>query len=138
MKQNNPSTPASIDKKYVPYGINGEYFVYDNEAGHTLMGHSGGNKKAIQKKCDELNLSIDKEVLEMRNISALDAVNILTAKGFNPLAMEELYKALESFVTAVDIISENAKTKSLRTTYQNIKNSLTYSTAVSALKNSKL
>lgn len=43
-------------KKYVPYGINGKYFVYDNEAGNIPMGYGKGDKKrAIQAICDKLN-----------------------------------------------------------------------------------
>ena len=44
--------------KYVPYGINGEYFVYDNEAGHIPMGYGskGGTKKSILALCKKLNL----------------------------------------------------------------------------------
>lgn len=54
-----------INKKYVPYGMNGEYYVYDNETNHIPIGHGkGGTKKEIQKICDALNTSPSPEVKE--------------------------------------------------------------------------
>lgn len=44
-------------KRYVPYGINREYFVYDTYNHHLAIGYSskGGSKKKIQLLCDTLN-----------------------------------------------------------------------------------
>lgn len=49
---------ALTKKIYVPYGINGLFYVYDNEEGYIPPGYGSryGTKKQIQKICDELNL----------------------------------------------------------------------------------
>lgn len=52
MKNNNDQ-----NKRYVPYGCNGEYFVYDTKFSHYAIGFSskGSTKKHIQLTCDRLN-----------------------------------------------------------------------------------
>lgn len=138
------------EKEYVPYGINGEYFIYSNidNCIPLGMGSIKGTKKFIQRKCDELNLKfaanqttpVKDELLDIKyyvdggdyqrnndpsevyvrkekngeqfdvcNLACNDepgnayenALIIKTAlantygKGYNPAAMDELYKALE-------------------------------------------
>jgi hypothetical protein len=47
-------------KRYVPYGINGEYFVYDNILSYIPLGHgTGGTKKKIKSICEKLNKETD-------------------------------------------------------------------------------
>jgi hypothetical protein len=48
-------------KRYVPYGINGEYFVYDNVLSYIPLGYGskGGTKKKIQSLCEKLNKETD-------------------------------------------------------------------------------
>jgi hypothetical protein len=48
---------TSALKTYVPYGINGLYYVYDNEENRIPLGYGNktGTKKEIQTLCDELN-----------------------------------------------------------------------------------
>jgi hypothetical protein len=50
-------------KEYVPYGINGEYFVYSNKDNHIPMGYGskGVTKKKIQAICDKLNAEESEE-----------------------------------------------------------------------------
>lgn len=59
MKQqtNTPQSMQEESKTYVPYGVNGVFYVYDNKAGYVPpnYGTKWGNKKTIQKMCDELN-----------------------------------------------------------------------------------
>jgi len=53
-----PAAPEPEHKnRYSYYGINGEYFVYDNEENCIPLGYGGkpGTKKAIQAICDKLN-----------------------------------------------------------------------------------
>lgn len=44
-------------KEYVPYGINGMYYVYSAIDNHIPLGYGSkyGTKKKIQAICDELN-----------------------------------------------------------------------------------
>lgn len=64
----NPQQTTKTDnkpdiKKYVPYGMNGEYFVYDNEASQIPMGYGskGGTKAKIKKLCADLNRPVKDE-----------------------------------------------------------------------------
>lgn len=52
--------------KYVPYGINGVYYVYDNEQGCIPMGwgHRGDKKKIIAVVCDLLNKAGEKTIVQ--------------------------------------------------------------------------
>jgi len=51
-----PATP-SPSKRYVSYGINGMYYVYDNEENQIPMGYGTGNssRRMIKRKCEQLN-----------------------------------------------------------------------------------
>lgn len=84
MKKTATTAPAQEGNKYVPYGINGTYYVYDNEAGCTPLGFGSfsGTKSYIQKECDRLNA---KERPEQRQ------------KQRNNVSVEMLQEALKPF-----------------------------------------
>jgi hypothetical protein len=43
-------------KKYVPYGINGMYYIYDNDLHFMLPGQAGSSsRRMIKRKCEQLN-----------------------------------------------------------------------------------
>jgi galactitol-specific phosphotransferase system IIB component len=58
MKQ---TATTTANNRYVYYGINGEYFVYDNQENCIPLGYGGkpGTKKAIQAICDKLNTPVN-------------------------------------------------------------------------------
>lgn len=43
---------------YSPYGINGEWFVYDNYAHHLIMNSPKGKRKDIKAICEKMNSEI--------------------------------------------------------------------------------
>lgn len=46
-----------INRRYVPYGINGLYYVYDNQENVIPLGYGNkyGTKAKIKAICDKLN-----------------------------------------------------------------------------------
>ena len=53
----NTQQTESKPKRYVPYGINGMYYIYDNQEHYFLPGQSGSSsRRMINRKCEQLNL----------------------------------------------------------------------------------
>lgn len=46
-----------IKKRYVPYGINGLFYIYDNYENQIPIGYGSkyGTKKKIQSICNQMN-----------------------------------------------------------------------------------
>jgi hypothetical protein len=57
MKKHNttPQQDSGI-KRYVPYGMNGMYYIYDNDLHFMIPGQTGSSsRRMIQRKCEQLN-----------------------------------------------------------------------------------
>lgn len=78
------------------------------------------------------------EEVEDNGKAICTAVNETYRKGYNPAAMDELYKALSNFVEGVDIIVDGLEDGQRKEVYKSIQKSLTYTTAKTALQNAKL
>jgi hypothetical protein len=74
MKKNTNTVESNL--RYVPYGINGEYFVYDNKENNVPIGQGMGfTKKKAKAVCDELNEKESSNVVSGNSVG--DAVKLV-------------------------------------------------------------
>jgi hypothetical protein len=115
-------------KKYVPYGINGMYYIYDNDLHFMLPGQAGSSsRRMIKRKCEQLNAEEaqtqpTKEVLQDKHTQGewlADGRAIVLANDYSQeIGVIKTHEDAELIVKAVNnyqsLVDENGILKEAR------------------------